>query len=701
MTEWVSPHWTGRPQPKPDRRRRLKPNGFARLARLCARNSMVVIVALLFLTALALSFAVLSLRIDLGAPPRIVLDAQTLAAQEALARDFPGVDETFVAHIEEESAEAARGRAIAIAAALSERSGLFASAFVPGAGAFYETNAILFRDAASIEAAVERALQMQPLYLALRSAPDLAGFAALVSEIGRAVSQGRSPPDLGELLRAAASAIEGEIEGSPRPIDWPKLAGLAPEVEVTRWFVIAAPQPGKEREAAAFAVSTAQPGSGIHWYFPQAAQGGENDIGPALIAPVTAAIFISLVILGLGLGTFKFAVPVAVTAFASLFLTAGFAGLIIPVPDAASWSFAPACLAPAFLFSIVFVLAYLQSRQHGAKPLTAIMLAAQRRGLLLLALAIVAEIFWLAWLPRQLPSLTETAAIGAVGTALAFLLTLTLAPAVIAVLDRGEEVDPHWLDAAVARPLGSNLRNGRQILVLLIVAAAIFCGVFVPGLRFGDAPRPMVQQASLDTPVAQDAVHFLVGAEDAARAMVDGLARLPQTGAIRWAEQFLPTGTERKLQSLRRLDGFLAGPPAPHELPAEATLSTILASLETGFRQISNDPATKPGLRQATHRLRRAFSLFANPGPPAPARVEALEAALFSGLENLSSMAAQLAKIGAPGTEDLDPALRRRFVSANGIWRIEVLPKPGVRRLAFAAAMRKFSGTAAGAPVVA
>ena len=661
----------------------------------------MVFAVVLFLTALAASVAAVTLRIDTGKPPRIVLDAQTAGAQEMLDRNFPGIEASFVAHIELASAGAARDRAVALAAALSRRTDLFASAFVPGTGGFYTKYAILFRDVAGVEASVARALQMQPLYRALGSAPDLAGLATLVNEIGRAVSQGRSPPGLSGVLLAASATVEGEIDGVSRPIDWPKLAGLSATMESKRWFVIATPLPGREREAASFAVATAKPGADLQWYLPPDAHGGENDILRDLIVPAGLALLVSLVILGLGLGELKFVFPVMMTAFATLCLTAGVAPLIAPELDAVIWSFAPACLAPALLFGIVLVLAHIQSRLRGADPLTAIMLAAQRRGGLLLALALLGEIFWVTWFFRQLSSLAQTAALGAIGVALALALSLTLLPAALGAFDRGGDVDRHWLDRAVARPLGSNLRNGRQILVLLVVAAAVFCGVFVPGLRFGDGSRAPAQAAPLDTPVAQDAIHFLAEAGDPARRAVEGLAKLPQTGAIRWAEQFLPADAKRKLQHLRQLDGFLAGAPLPHEPSADATLAATFTALEAGFRQISDDPATAPDLREASHRLRRAFSLYANPELPSPARAKALEAALFSGLQNLSATAGQLAGLGEPGLAELGEALRQRFVSANGLWRIEVLPKPGVRRLTFAGAMRKFSPQAAGAPVVA
>jgi hypothetical protein len=701
MGEWEQLHWSGQTQAKPDRRRRIRPNLFARLARVCARNSTNVFVVVLFLTALSASFAALTIRVDLNRLPQILLDPQTRNAQGTLSRNFPGIETTFVADVMLPAAEAARARAVAIAAALSKRTDLFAGAFVPGTGDFYTKYAILFRDAAQLQASVAHALQMQALYRALGSAPDLLGFTTLVGGIGRALADGRSPPGLAGLLLAASAAVEGEMNGTPRPLDWTQLAGLSAKMESTRWFVIATPLAGKEREARLFAIATSKPGPELRWYFPSTAGDSKNEIVGGVIVPIAVALFLSLALLLAGLGALRCIAPVILTVLATLGMCAGLAGLIAPELDAVSWSFAPICVAPALLFSIVLVLAHIQSRLRGAELLTAIMLAAQRQGALLLALAVIAGIFWYVWLFRQLPSLAQTAAIAAMGITVSLALSLTLVPAVLYVLDTGFNVKPHWLDRIAAQSLGPNLRNVRQIFVLLLLAASMFCGVFVPGLRFGDVSAPATRAAPLDTPAAQDAVHFLLPAGDPSRRAVEELAKLPQTGAIRWVEQFLPADPESKLQYLRRLDGFLAGLPPPRATLGDATLGATVTALEESLRQISNNPAAATDLREASHRLRRALGVYATPRLPPPSRVRALEAALFSGLGELPVTAAKLAALGAPAPDELDEALHKRFVSANGLWRIEVLPKPDVRRLVFAGAMRKFSPQAAGTPVVA
>jgi hypothetical protein len=92
--------------------------------------------------------------------------------------------------------------------------------------------------------------------------------------------------------------------------------------------------------------------------------------------------------------------------------------------------------------------------------------------------------------------------------------------------------------------------------------------------------------------------------------------------------------------------------------------------------------------------------LFMAPTPPDLARVAELERSLFGGLGQLSALTEQLAMLDVPTVASLDPRLLRRFVSEQGIWRIEVMPREGIGELSFAAAIRRVVPQAAGEPLV-
>ena len=233
---WDQPHWSGKPRPGSGLRQKLRPNAFARLARSCANYRMVVVAVALLLTAALAGFAATRLSIDPDQRPRIGLDQGTATLQAELAAKFPGVEQTFLAVVSSSDPETARQQALALAAMLQQQKDLFLSAFVPGTGTFYDANALLYQDGDAVRSRVDALLQLEPLYHAMASAPDMGGFAALVTEIGKAVEQGRSPPGLESLLMAASAAIEAEVKGKPRPLDWQALADLATAAQPRRFL---------------------------------------------------------------------------------------------------------------------------------------------------------------------------------------------------------------------------------------------------------------------------------------------------------------------------------------------------------------------------------------------------------------------------------------------------------------------------------
>ncbi len=699
--EWEQPHWSGRPQPSAGPRPRLRPNGFARIARFAVLNRHLVLGLWLFICLVSAVYAVIALQVDPEAAPRITLDDKTAEAQAALERDFPAIDQTFIAIVEARDGSSARTQAGALATALKARTDLFASSFVPGTDPFYETNSLLFHPVEDVRARVDQLLQMQPLYQAMAAAPDIMGLATLVSEIGKAVQQGRSPAGLEDLLGAAAQTIEAEVRGSPRPINWPALAGIGGEANAQRWFVIATPLPGVEREAASFARLSSEGMQGVRWLWPRQALGRPASPLRDFVVPGGLSLFITLTLLGAGLGSFRLTVALLLPAAAVIAVSGASAAALGRVLDGATWSFAASVLAPVIVGGSVLALAYGQARARGVAIVQAAMLAAQKRGGLASGFCFLFAAFWVSWLVRQLPSLGQHAMIALIGTAAAWAAVMTLLPAAAAFLDAGkDQAEGHWLDDALDSPDSRGLRNIMDILAMVLLAASVFCAAFLPAVRFGDRQAPQSQSLLLETPDARGAIHVLT-TEGEAAGLVAQLSVLPEVGAIRTVTQFLPPEPAVKVAELRRLDAVMPLNPQPRPPPEDDALEMSFAGLEAELTAIAAGPSTSQSLRDAALRLRRAVNLYVNPQPPSQARVIALEDALFAGLGELSRTAERLSRLKEPQLADLDPELRRRFVSPGGVWRIEVMPRSGTGVLSFAAAIRKVVPAAAGEPVAA
>ncbi len=699
--EWEQPHWSGKLQSKADRRRKLKPNGFAKLARFSASNCYAVVSGFILLALLCGAVAFAALAIDPDADARVTLDDATARVQERLEENFPGIDQTFLAIIENRDSGAARSQALALSASLMQRSDLFASAFVPGTGAFYETNAMLFHEAADIRARVDGVLQMQPLYQALAAAPDMLGLAALVVEIAKAVEQGRSPPGLDALLLAAADTIEGEVRGISAPVHWPGLAGLAPETRGTRWFVVAEPQPGRERAAAAAASTSTEGLREVRWLWPRRALGSPVNPLRDFLVPAVLSGLVTLTLLGAGLGSFRLTLAVLLPGLVTVAMAAAAAAILRQPLDGATWSFAGAALAPSIATSAMLTLSYAQNRARGLSLTPALMLAAQQRGGVVTVYMFIFCAFWASWLVRQVPSLSQFSVIAVAGAAVAWLATLALLPAAVAVFDSGFHVgEPHWLDEALAEPASFHARNILDVAAMIVVAAAVFSAAFLPAVRFGERHLPSNPGLFLESPDARGAVHILVGPEEA-DAVVRELAKLPEIGAIRTVAQFMPPDTPGKIAELRRFEGALAIIPSPRPAADDETLQNGLTELGMQLAAIAANASASADLRAAANRLRTALEGYVNMAPPTATRVLPLEDALFSGLGELTRSAERLAVLKEPEIADLDPGLLHRFVSQSGLWRIEVMPKPGIGSLSFAASIRRTVPQAAGEPIAA
>ncbi len=699
--KWDQPHWSGRPQLSEPPRRKLRPNGFARLARFAARHATVVVVLAAVLAGLAGGFAVQRLEIDPDQRPRITLDDTTAGLQAALDSAFPGIEQTFLGVVTSRDPDTARQQALALAAALNKRSDVFLQAFVPGTGEFYDTHALLYASTAEVGGRVDALLQMEPLYHALAAAPDIMGFTSLVREIGTAVEQGRSPPGLAALLLAVSASIEAEVRGQERPLRWTELAGLDAGAQAKRWYVLATPVPGKEREAAAAARRASQGMQEVAWLWPRRALAAAPSTLRDFVVPASLSVLLTLVLLWAGLGSFRQAAAVMLCAAVTLGVGGAAAAVLGRPLDGATWSFALAVLAPVMLTGGAIAVAYGEGRARGLAADQAVMLAAQRQGGFVTAAVLLFAAVWAAWLVRQLPSLGHFAAIALLGCAAAWAAALIVLPAALRLTAaRQAETAPHWIDGAFGDPGRPQARTASDLAAVVLIGVAVFSTILLPGLRFGEPQLPSSPPPLLETPDARGAIHILAPADEVP-GLVGKLSALPEVGAIRTATQFLPPDAGAKVAELRKLSAFTPFEPAKRGPPDEAALRDSFAALQEQLSAIAEAPASSDDLRTAATRLRRALALLTAPQAPTAQTAARLEATLFGDLGAVSQRAARLAALSPPGVNDLDPQLLRRFVSPEGLWRIEVLPRAGVGELSFAAALRRAVPQAAGEPVVA
>ena len=190
-------------------------------------------------------------------------------------------------------------------------------------------------------------------------------------------------------------------------------------------------------------------------------------------------------------------------------------------------------------------------RAKGVSIMQSVMLAGHRQGSLITAVILLFAAMWLSWLPRQLPSLSQFAAIALFGCAVAWLVSMTLLPAALSLLaPRRPAEEPNWLDEALGGTPAPARRNALDAAAMVVLAAAIFCAVFLPAVRFGERQLPSAPPPLIETPDARGAIHILAP-EDRVEELVSKLAGLAEVGAVRTASQFLPPQAPEKIAELQ------------------------------------------------------------------------------------------------------------------------------------------------------
>lgn len=301
--------------------------------------------------------------------------------------------------------------------------------------------------------------------------------------------------------------------------------------------------------------------------------------------------------------------------------------------------------------------------------------------------------------------------------------------------------------AAAGRRLGRTLaaaprRHPRRVLALAGVLGLV--GLFLlPGLRFDPNPLNLRDPESesvatylellADSAASPLTLAILEPGADSARAAARRVARLDAVREAITLDDFVPGGQEEKRERIAEIAEILGPPPgaegegsgadgsrrgvaargraglagvAGREGPPDAGLAEVRALLGSlaGFRPFAS-PEAAGAARYLGFQVRAWLARAESRSPGVRARMlEDLEESLVGSLPGrIAALRASL-RPGRVEWADLPPELVERWVSPEGLHRVEVLPGENVARTEalrrFVEAVRTVAPDATGAPVV-
>lgn len=711
----------------------------ARLVVAATRRAWLTLLVAAVLTGVSGWYVATHFAINTDIGRLLNVDAPWARHDAALNKAFPDRGRMFLVVVQADADELAEAAADELAARLQQQPSHFTRVSQPGGGAFFRRHGLLFADPAELAALTGALTEARPLLNALARDPSLRGLAdTLAVTLGLPLQMGQvTLAQMAPLLTRSADTVERVLAGKPAALSWRALAEDAPARGSALRFVSVTPvldyadlQAGADAAAAIRASAASlqladRYGATVRLTGPQALADDEFASvadGAALNGAVTVLVVIA--ILWLALRSARLITAVLVSLFAGLAITAALGLMMVGALNMISVAFAVLFVGLGVDFGIQFGVRYRaerHDRDHIAEALehTARALAVP----LALAAAATAAAFF-AFLPTDYRGVAELGLIAGVGMVVAFLTTVTLLPALIRLLHPTGEVAPpgiRWL-----APADRFFERHRKPVLWAT------CGIILAGspllwhLRFDFDPLNLKDPASesmatlralKDAPEAgTEDVSVLAPSLDAARALGDRLAALPEVARVTTLASFVPADQSAKLPLIQAAATALlpaltqAGASPASDAQRVRSLRQAAAQLELAADGVGGPTAggsTDGAADGAAAARRLAQALRALAGADAATRDRA-ERALSLPLRIALARLADALRAGPVTTASLPPALTRDWIAADGRALVNIsptLPPAGDDRAReaaldrFVAAVRQVAPDATGGPI--
>ena len=651
----------------------------ARITATAVRYAWLVIIGMAALSVGAGVVAVRNFSITTNTDRLMPANLPWVERQHAYEAQFP--PQQIVAVVRAPTPELVQDAAHRLMEKLPVGSGPIESAEQPQGGAFLLRAGLLFQPLAEVERTTGQLTQARPLLGALAADPTMRGIMQVAAQSAR-----ENPESAGRPSEMLADTLEAAFAGRFVDFSWQALMqGHDPAAADLRQLLLIQPklnfkdlQPGLAAEtairAAGVSARIAEQDGGTLALTGQAAINDDQfstlSNGAALNGVGTAAAV--LLILWLALRSGRIVLAVVLNLVAGLVITAAAGLLMLGAFNLLSIAFAVLFVGLGADFGIQFAVRY-RSERHETQD-TGVALrgaAAKVGGALALAAAGVTAGFFSFW-PTNYRGVSELGQIAGTGMLIAFASTITLLPALLAVLKSPGE--PERLGYAFLAPVDDFLGRHRKAVVICTLGTVLAGAPLLTRLHFDFNPMhlqdPDAQAVQTYRDLGRDpdtgvaAVDTAADSLEAARDMARRMDALPQVHGTRTIDALIPTEQTQKIALVQRAAVTLLPALSPAALrPAPTDKDTIDAIRALAVALPDGEPENR--LRALLHRLTEAD----------PATREAVATAL---VRPLVMDLAQLRGMLRPERVTIDnlPAdLRRDWLLPDGHARVEILPR--------------------------
>jgi hopanoid biosynthesis associated RND transporter like protein HpnN len=609
---------------------------------------------------------------------------------------FPQQSNLTLVVIDGVTPELAESAAARLTQKLAANPAFFSHVRRPDGGPFFNQNGLLFLPLKDVQDTTQQLIKAQPFLGGLASDPSMRGIMTNLSTVLLGVSSGQAKlADFDSALARFGDVFDAAAHGKTRFMSWHSLiTGAPPRPEEIRRFIEVKPkldfnalEPGKEANDAIRADARAlglTPEHGVRVRLTGPVPLSDEEFGTLtdraglMVAAMMGGVLLTL---WLALRSFRIISAILVTLFVGLALTMGLGLVMVGVFNIISIAFIALFVGLGVDFGIQFSVRY-RSERHRNDDL-AESLAATGRGVgipLALAAAATAAGFF-SFLPTTYTGVAELGKVAGIGMIVAFLLSITMLPALLMLLNPPGEVEDVGF-RSLGRMDDFMTRNRRNV-IRVAAAAGVLSLALMAFVKFDSNPldlrSPKVESVStlLDLMKNPQTSPNTVDVPAPSLMEADSLARRIEQGSLvaqtLTLSSLVPDQQKEKLALIADASNLLDATLNPFELtPAttDAERIEIFKTTAEKLRAAAGNAQDKPA--HDARRLADSLDAVIRAGPGALARARE---ALVPGLKTMLGQVSDSLKAAPVTIENMPADLRADWIAADGTARIRVFPK--------------------------
>lgn len=692
----------------------------------CSRFAWIVALVTLLAGLGAGYYAVTHFAMDTDSENLVSPNAAWRMDEKRYDKAFPQQNNLILVVIDGATAERADEAAASLAAVLKTDTRHFSHVRRPDAGPFFAHNGLLLLPEKEVQQTMQQLIAAQPFLGGLAADPSLRGLMTTLDTTLLGVEGGQTKlAAIDKPIVAFDATLRNVLAGQNAWFGWSQMLGSTPDTGVapTRRFIEVKPildyndlMPGVKatdaiREAARDLGLTQKMGVRVRLTGPvpmadeEFATIAEN--GLLMVALMGGAV---LLMLWLALHSVRMIAAILLTMLLGLAMTACIGLLVYGSFNVISVAFIELFVGLGIDFGIQFCVRYRHERRTHRELQKALTEAGRGigAGLTLAALAATAAFF--SFLPTDYAGLAELGLIAGGGMIVTYVLSITALPAFLKILKlRGERAEIGFAELA---PLDRFVCGHAGRVLLGAVILGLLGATAIPFLHFDSNPLDLRSAKTESVSTALDlmknpqtspnTVNVVTHSRAAAEAMARRLEKLPEVSQALTIDTFLPDHQAAKLAIIKDAADLLDTTFNPFMTAPSPSDADIVTSLKATAAKLRRAAAISSGKPAADGRaLADTLDKLAAAGPAARARATS---AFVPGLKTLLAQLRAVLQPSPVSYDNLPLELKRDWVSASGLYRVQVFPSGNANDNAvlnrFTAAVMKVAPDVTGTPII-